>query len=157
MLSLLPHPPVLPPWPTLTFCLSLWVMSWHTASLSLCYLPSFVIGALLPHTLSVTSHLPSGKYLTDGLNWKQQHVCKAQGQWSVIDLLCCIHKAIIYSMSRCSRVCPHMVIPIYTCTAIFVRTNLSFRPLEWEHFWPVLTLGLRVQVRIDFRLGQGWG
>lgn len=53
MHSPLPHPPVLPAWPTLTFCLSLWVMSWHTASPSLCYLPSFVIGSHPPpHTLT---------------------------------------------------------------------------------------------------------
>lgn len=56
------------------------------------------------------SHLPSGKYLTDGLNWTQQHVCEAQGQWSVIDLLYCSHKAIIYSMSKSSRVCPHVCV-----------------------------------------------
>lgn len=117
----LPHPPILPAWPTLTFCLSLWVMSLPptTHSLSPPLSPCFTV--IYPHLSLAHSppppppphthtHLPSGNYLTDGMNWKQQHFCRAQGQWSAIDLACYIHKAIICCMSRCRRVWPHMCV-----------------------------------------------
>ncbi len=43
--------------------------------------------------------------------------------------------ASLLSMHECVCVC----VCVCTCTAIFVRTNLSFRPLEWGRFWKVRT------------------
>lgn len=79
-------------------------MRWHAAPSPTFFYPSYLLSFVIgrhPTQLPQT-HLPSGKYLTNGIKLNKLHFCKADEQWSLIDLPDCIHDAVIYSSLRCA-------------------------------------------------------
>jgi len=123
MFSRSPHPPVLPVRPTLTLWLSLWVTSWHNAPLTH-PTPLSVLFTLICHWLSslshththTHSHLPSGKYLTDEMKWKQRHNWPKDN-----DQLSIFHIAFIkISSTPCPCATEYDTTCFYTCECVCV-------------------------------------